>query len=121
MFRLCGHLETTVHPANRAERRHQRIRVMAIHRRKHLINKRYLQDVERYGEPVWGRYVKWNGNCGSPMCHAGKYFKNKARRRNARKSALSPAEARVEDRKLGNAARRWLAVSIRPMPSEAQV
>lgn len=91
-----------MHPTNRAERRHQRNRVIAIHRRKHLINSRsYLYRVEHFGEPDWGYYAKWNMNCGATMCHAAKYFKNKARRRRARKTAGSPAEARVGDRKLG--------------------
>lgn len=74
---------------------------MAIHRRKHLINSRsYLAAVAHCGEPVWGHYAKWNMNCGATMCHAAKYFKNKAKRRRARKLAGSPAEARVGDRKL---------------------
>ncbi len=91
-----------MHPTNRAERRHHRNRVMAIHRRKHLIRPDYLHTVEHCGEPVWGRYAKWNMNCGATMCHAAKYFKNKAKRRRARKSSATPAEARVGDRKVGN-------------------
>ena len=92
-----------MHPANRAERRQQRNRVIAIHRRKHLIRSRsYLEGVEHFGEPVWGYYAKWNMNCGKTMCHAAKYFKNKAKRRRARKSAFSAQEARVADRKLGD-------------------
>src|SRR5580704_14139835 len=95
----CGQQETTVHPTNRAERRHHRNRVIAIHRRKHLIRSRsYFERIQHCGEPVWGHYAKWNMNCGATMCHAAKYFKNKAKRRSARQSAFSPQEGRVADR-----------------------
>jgi hypothetical protein len=88
-----------VHPTNRAERRHQRNRVIAIHRRQHLI---YSKSDEHSGDTVWGYYAKWNMNCGKTMCHAAKYFKNKAKRRRAGKFAESAVEARAGDRKLGN-------------------
>ena len=95
-MRVVLQQETTVHPTNRAERRHQRNRVIAIHRRKHLHHARTSPNAV---EPAWGRYAKWNMNCGATMCHAAKYFKNKAKRRRARKSAASSAEARICDRK----------------------
>ena len=36
-------------------------------------------------QPIWGYYAKWNMNCGSTMCHSGKYFTEKRRRREALK------------------------------------
>ena len=32
---------------------------------------------------VWGRYAKWNLNCGCKGCHSDKYFKEKRKRRRA--------------------------------------
>lgn len=85
------------HPSNRAERRHQRARVIAkrsfvlqhipasswaIQQRKNPVVPGYSPEA---GEG--GRYAKWNLNCGSPMCHAEKYFKPKRKRREALKNA----------------------------------
>lgn len=85
------------HPANRAERRHQRARVIArrrfslewgpnnawsVQRRTNSL----LHDA-RVRPPVWGRYAKWNLSCGSLMCHAEKHFSGRRKRREALRRA----------------------------------
>jgi hypothetical protein len=70
------------HPSNRAERRHERQRV--IHHRKFI---RVNGSARSWPEQVWGQYAKWNGNCGSMRCHYLKYFGYKRKRREALKRA----------------------------------
>jgi hypothetical protein len=94
------------HPTSRAERRHQRDRVIA--RRKFIaehIWRNYNTEPHEgspgYGvwSPVeWGRYAKFNLNCGCTMCHGAKYFKCAAKRRKGRKCAESQAECRRVDK-----------------------
>lgn len=76
------------HPANRAERRHHRTRVIANRRfvYQHVWN---MEGRFSYGEPFseWGRYAKWNLACGSPGCHREKYFGPKRKRREAHRYA----------------------------------
>ncbi|HEX5426619.1 MAG TPA: hypothetical protein VFW94_24015 [Candidatus Acidoferrales bacterium] len=75
------------HPSNRAERRHERLRIIA-HRRFIRVNgntswsRAMVQQ-----EQEWQRYAKWNGNCGSMRCHFEKYFGYKRKRRDALKQA----------------------------------
>jgi hypothetical protein len=69
------------HPLNRAERRQERQRIIN-YRRFVRVN-----GYSRWPEQAWSAYSKWNGNCGSPLCHASKYFTEKRRRREALKSA----------------------------------
>lgn len=90
-----------MHPFNRAERRYQRDRVVAHRKALRTVEKWYFSDLQRWGEPVWGRYAKWNGNCGQTMCHGAKYFKCKAKRRKALKFSLSQAEFRRKDKAAG--------------------
>ncbi len=88
-----------MHPTNRAERRVQRERVIARRRFIHQSIWRdwsYLSDYTPFTE--WGRYAKWNLNCGCKGCHRDKYFGAQSRRRKARKSADSTAECRRGDR-----------------------
>jgi hypothetical protein len=64
------------HPSNRAERRHERQR---------LINHRKFIRVNGSAHPWlrdnWSYYSKHNGNCGSMRCHYLKYFGYKRKRR----------------------------------------
>jgi len=79
------------HPANRAERRHARARVIA--RRRFQIervpNNAWRVQVRTnpllgaYHEPAWGKFAKWNLSCGSLMCHADKHFGARRKRRQA--------------------------------------
>jgi hypothetical protein len=98
-----------MHPTNRAERRHQRERVIAARRFVH--NKIWRRDNEQNGTnpfyysyrpdwafTEWGRYAKWNLGCGCMGCHREKYYDQKSMRRKARKAAMSPVECRVGDR-----------------------
>lgn len=84
------------HPTSRAERRHQRDRVIA--RRKFVsksiwrMNEKWLQDFE------WGRYSKFNMNCGCTMCHGAKYFKLAHKRRKGRQDSESQSECRRADK-----------------------
>ena len=85
------------HPTNRAERRHHRDRVIAARRfiYQHIWGQSSYQTnsrtnplecsfhIEQFSE--WGRYAKWNLNCGCRMCHYEKYFKEKRKRREALK------------------------------------
>src|ERR1700690_210882 len=85
------------HPSTRAERRHHRARVIAkrcfvlqrIPASSWAIQQRSNPLVPGYSSrpAEGGRYAKWNLNCGSPMCHAEKYFKPKRKRREALKTA----------------------------------
>jgi hypothetical protein len=68
------------HSANRAERRHERLRIVA--RRRFM---RVNGTSRPWTEQLWARYSKWNGSCGSMMCHELKYFSHKRRRREALK------------------------------------
>lgn len=70
------------HPSNRAERRHERLRIIA-HRRFIRISSSSL----RWPDQMWGQYSKWNGNCGSIRCHELKYFGHRRKRREALKHA----------------------------------
>ena len=79
------------HPTNRAERRHQRNRIIS-HRRRIRINC-------NWEEQIWSKFSKWNGNCGSTRCHYAKYYKCKAARRRLRKNSNSFSECRAGDRK----------------------
>ena len=73
------------HPSNRAERRHERERVIN-HRKEMRTNAHgYLYDLQHFGEPCWAQFSKWNGNCGSMRCHYLKYFGYKRKRREALK------------------------------------
>lgn len=71
------------HPTNRAERRHERQRIVN-HRRFIRIN----GSAYPWPEQIWGRYAEWNGNCGSMRCHEMKYFGHKRKRREALKSGV---------------------------------
>jgi len=79
------------HPRSRSERRHQRERALANRRFRWL----YIWRSGRWsrtGTPDWGRYAKWNMGCGCMMCHSGKYFKEKRKRREALKRDVREAE-----------------------------
>lgn len=78
---------------NRADRRHQRDRVVA--RRQSIVEHVWMMPCL---EP--GRYHKWNLNCGSPRCHDAKYFGIKRKRRRGRNRSDSPAECRRLDRRI---------------------
>lgn len=94
------------HPTSRAERRHQRDRVIA--RRKFIAehiwshyNEKPHEGSPGWGEwkPVeWGRYAKFNLNCGCTMCHSAKYFKCAHKRRKGRQESESQAECRRVDK-----------------------
>jgi hypothetical protein len=85
------------HPSNRAERRHQRARIVA--RRRFSVESvpnnssrtQYRTNplVHRgtLSAQVWGKYAKWNLSCGSLMCHADKYFSARRQRREALRHA----------------------------------
>lgn len=86
------------HPSTRAERRHQRARVIArrrfvylhiwysrIQERTNPLDRSYLDG----WEPRWGKYAKWNLGCGCKLCHEDKYFGPKRKRREALKRAGS--------------------------------
>lgn len=70
------------HPSNRAERRHERLRIIA-HRRFLRMN----ASRSFHHEEIWAQYSKWNGNCGSMQCHELKYFKHRRKRRAKLKQA----------------------------------
>lgn len=105
------------HPRNRAERRTTRDGYVA--RRKFIATQ--IWDIPSYVRPPqehehwwatassplgqedwtpfeWGRYAKWNMNCGDSMCHSAKYFKCASKRRRARKESFSTAEFRRRDK-----------------------
>ena len=99
------------HPATRGERR--AVREQHVARRKsiclntwrgyaepwHEGKPEYQRNWEPFNE--WGRYSKWNLNCGSKMCHGAKYYKCKDKRRKALKSSESTAEFRRRDKAAG--------------------
>jgi|SRR5208283_426827 len=98
------------HPTTRDERRHQRERVIA--RRKYIATKiwnipsfvRPPHEHERWwGQPEWepfqwGKYAKYNLNCGCMMCHSAKYFSSAHKRRKALRHATSQADFRRRDK-----------------------
>jgi hypothetical protein len=80
------------HPQSRGERR--LVRETCISRRKFIYEKvwrnnkiphegssQYKQQEGWYREPAWGRYAKFNLNCGCIMCHHEKWFECTKRRR----------------------------------------
>ncbi len=72
------------HPRSSAERRHNRAVIMC--RRREIIRLWYSSfDLSRGDLPednsAWNRCAKWNLNCGSAMCHSGKYFSERRQRR----------------------------------------
>lgn len=79
------------HPSNRAERRHERKRVIArrqfvdLHIWRSRESPEHRENLRR--TEMWGKYAKWNMNCGSIRCHELKYFSAKRRRRQALKHA----------------------------------
>lgn len=84
------------HPCNRAERR--AVRDGKIDRRKYIATCiwRDYDIVPHEGTPQnwyqpkeWGRFAKFNLNCGCMMCHSEKYFKHKRKRREALKQSIS--------------------------------
>ncbi len=93
------------HPLSRAERRHQRDRVIVRRRKVAEIVWGYNNDdwIARGWEPFteWGVYAKFNGGCGCKMCHGAKYFKCKDKRRRALKTAFTQAEFRKCDKVQG--------------------
>jgi len=72
------------HPSNRAERRHERERVIAARK---FVWTNIWQAIKNNPDwaPAWGRYAKWNMNCGCMRCHSEKYFSAKRKRRDALK------------------------------------
>jgi hypothetical protein len=93
------------HPSNRQERR--TVREGIISRRKFIVtriwscgsysigsesNRKWLAEMQ------WGKYAKFNLNCGCRMCHSAKYLSDKRKRRNARKLAESQNEFRRHDK-----------------------
>jgi len=94
------------HPRSRGERRAVREQVIA--RRKFIATQ--IWQVECWSRPPhehehwympegwtpmeWGKYAKFNLNCGDTMCHGAKYFKCASKRRKARKEAESTSEFR---------------------------
>jgi hypothetical protein len=101
------------HPRTRGERR--AVREQYIRRRKFIATQ--IWDIPSYVRPPhegehwwssvshpmgaeewkpfeWGRYAKWNMNCGDTMCHSAKYFSNARKRRNALHRSESQAEFR---------------------------
>ena len=96
------------HPHTRGERR--AVREAWIARRKHITRNIWREyDIPPHeGSPYWakhcgykpinyGIYAKFNLGCGSPMCHAAKYFSCKRQRRRALNSSWSQAEFRSRD------------------------
>lgn len=85
----------------RAERRHRREKVIA--KRKFIATKiwrdfkefphegsAFYKRVAGWYQPVdFGRYAKFNLNCGCKGCHSEKYFKEKRKRRRALESAIN--------------------------------
>jgi hypothetical protein len=93
------------HPWSRAERRHQRDRIVARRRKTAEVMWGYNNGAwlargwELY--TTWGIYAKWNGNCGCTMCHGAKYLSCKRRRRASLNMAFSQAEFRKRDKVVG--------------------
>lgn len=66
------------HPRSRAERRV--VRDVFVAYRKFIHQHIWRFD---HGFTEWGRYAKFNLNCGCMMCHSQKYFSAKRQRRRA--------------------------------------
>ena len=90
------------HPRTRAERRHERERVIARRRFIHD-NIWFQQQIHTDPEVIvgfltpfteFGRYAKFNLGCGCKQCHSVKYFGQKRKRRRARRGSFSTAEFR---------------------------
>lgn len=77
------------HPRSIAERRHNRLTIMA--RRRRTILRWYEPDstLKPEDNPAWFRCDKWNLNCGSMLCHADKYFSARRQRRDELKRNIS--------------------------------
>jgi hypothetical protein len=78
------------HPTNRSERRHERNRIIAWRRfiSQHIWRSRFLGS--GFGDDefnTWGKYAKFNLGCGCIGCHAGKYFSDRRKRRDALNSS----------------------------------
>jgi hypothetical protein len=58
---------------------------MVLHRRFIRVN----GSAHPWDSQNWAMYSKWNGNCGSMLCHCEKYFSYKRKRREALKRAGS--------------------------------
>jgi hypothetical protein len=98
------------HPSTRGERR--AVREQYIRRRKFIATQiwniasfyRSPYEHERWWgqlewEPFeWGKYAKYNLNCGCMMCHSAKYFSNAHKRRKALRRAESQADFRRLDK-----------------------
>jgi len=80
--RTKGAASTMRHPSNRAERRHERLRIIA-HRRFVRVNAGRCS----WPDQLWAQYSKWNGGCGSMLCHELKYFGHRRKRREALRNA----------------------------------
>ena len=96
------------HPRSRGERRAVREQIIA--RRKFIATEIwaveswsrppyehehwYYRGAQEWSPFEWGRYAKWNLNCGDTLCHGAKYFKCASKRRKARKTAESTADFR---------------------------
>jgi hypothetical protein len=76
------------HPRNREDRR--AVRYGHIARRKYVILHIWSLYTISKGLPFpeWGRYAKFNLNCGCRMCHENKYGKEKSKRRRALDQAV---------------------------------
>jgi hypothetical protein len=77
------------HPRSIAERRQNRRTIMV--RRRQTILRWYEPDstLKPEDNPAWHRCDKWNLNCGSMFCHAGKYFSARRQRREGLKRDIS--------------------------------
>jgi hypothetical protein len=93
------------HPKDRQQRRAVRDGIIA--RRKFIVTriwsrgsyssnneheKQWLADMQ------WGKYAKFNLNCGCRMCHSSKYLSAKRKRRNGLHAAESQNDFRRHDR-----------------------
>jgi hypothetical protein len=92
------------HPKDRRERR--AVRDVVIARRKFIVTQIWGQDSyskssdfqrKWIAEMEWGKYAKFNLNCGCMMCHSPKYLSAKRKRRLALKFSESQAEFRHND------------------------
>lgn len=92
------------HPQTRGERR--AVRDGVISRRKRIVTRiwsngsysRTNADHQKWlTEMEWGKYAKFNLNCGCKQCHSSKYLSAKRKRRRARQTAESPIDFRRKD------------------------
>lgn len=92
------------HPADRQQRR--AVRDGHIARRKFIVTRiwsrgSYSTSNERerkwLEEMEWGKYAKFNLNCGCKQCHSSKYMSAKRKRRRARQTAESQNDFRRKD------------------------